>query len=193
MPVGVSLEQMHFVEVLLLCCLIDASPPISAGEQAEIDQRELAVAWEGRKPGLRLPRRGGTVTLRDFALEILDRLAAVAPLLDDTQGGYGQAVAAARDAVLDPAGTLSARVLAELEGGRRSFFDWAFGLAATQREHFLEYQFTPGRQEELEAVAAHSLAAAAARETGPEPPFAEYLAGLLASGIGAGTAARRNL
>jgi glutamate--cysteine ligase len=192
-PVGVSLEQMRFVEALLLYCLMSGSPPIQSAEQAEIDQRELAVAWEGRKPGLRVPRQGASVSLRDFALEILDALAAVAPLLDGRQGEYGHAVAAARGSVQDPAATLSARVLDGLAGGRRSFFDWAFEIAARQREHFLQHEFAPGRLAELEAVAAESLKAAAAREAGPEPPFAEYLAGLLASGVGRGPAARRNL
>jgi glutamate--cysteine ligase len=157
---------------------MSASPPITAAEQTEIDQRELAVAWEGRKPGLLLPRQGGAVPLRDAALEILDSLAAIAPLLDSGEGGHGGAVAAARAAVQDPAGTLSARVLDELGGGRRSFFDWAFELAGRQREHLLHHAFAAGRLEELRAVARESLAAAAAREAAPEPPFAEYLAAL---------------
>ena len=192
-PVGVSLEQMHFVEVLLLYCLFEASPPITADEQAEIDQRELAVAWEGRLPGLRLPRQGATLPLRNCALAILDSLAALAPMLDDRRALHGRAVDAARDAVLDPARTLSARVLDALEGGERSFFDWAYDLAVRQRAHFLRHAFAPGRLAELEAVAAESLAAAAAREAGPEPPFPEYLASLLASGVTGVRAAGRNL
>jgi glutamate--cysteine ligase len=151
------------------------------------------VAWEGRQPGLRLPYGGATLPLREAALAILDSLAAIAPLLDDEQRGHRQAVAAARAAVLDPAATLSARVLEALGGGRRSFFDWAFGIAERQREQFLRHAFAPGRLAELEAVAGESLAAAAAREAGPEPPFADYLAGLLAAGVASGPAARQNL
>jgi glutamate--cysteine ligase len=185
-PIGVSLEQTRFVEALLLYCLLGASPPITTAEQAEIDQRELAVAWEGRKPGLQLPHQGGTLPLRDAALEILDALAAIAPLLDAGTGVYGRVIDTARDAVLDPEETLSARVLDALGGGRRSFFDWAFELAGSQRELFLRHEFAPGRFEELRAVAAESLAVAAAREAAPEPPFARYLADLLASGVGDG-------
>lgn len=191
--VGLSLEQMRFVEVLLLFCLIEASPPIAADEQTEIDQRELAVAWEGRRKGLRLPRQGATMPLQNCALAILDSLAMIAPLLDDRRALHRRAIDAARDAVVDPARTLSARVLDSLEGGKRSFFDWAFEIAGRQREHFLGYEFAPGRLAELEGAARESLAAAAAREAGPEPPFAEYLAGMLASGVAGGTASRRNL
>jgi len=191
--VGVSIEQMRFVEVLLLYCLLEASPPIAADEQAEIDQRELAVAWEGRKPGLRLPRQGATMPLRNCALAILDSLEALTPLLDDRRALHRRAIDAARDAVHDPERTLSARVLDALRRERRSFFDWAFELAGRQREHFLRHAFAPGRLAELEGVAAGSLEAAAAREAGPEPPFASYLAELLASGVSRSQAARRNL
>jgi glutamate--cysteine ligase len=192
-PVGVSLEQMRFVETLLLFCLLDESPPITPEEQAEIDQRELAVAWEGRRPGLRLPRQGASMPLRSSALSILDALAMIAPLLDDRRAVHGRAIEAAREAVLDPALTLSARVLDELETGQRSFFDWASELAGRQRAHFLKSELAPGRLAELRAVAKESLEAAAALEAGPEPPFSEYLAGLLASGVDQGRAASRNL
>ena len=190
---GVSLEQMRFVEALLLFCLIEASPPITAEEQAEIDQRELAVAWEGRRPGLRLPSQGATMPLRNCALAILDSLAMIAPSLDDRRASYGRAIDAARDAVLDPARTLSARVLDALGSGKRSFFDWAYELAGRQREHFLRHEFAPGRLADLKDVAKESLRAAAALEAGPEPPFSDYLASLLASGVGGGPAASRNL
>ena len=181
-PIGVSLEQMRFVELLLLYCLLSGSPPITQIEQAEIEQRELVVAWEGRKPGLKLPREGGPVALRECALEILDAVAMLAPLLDNGSREYLQAVDAARTAVLDPGGTLSARVLAELGGGRRSFLDWALEIAVSQHEHFLRYEHAPGRLEELEAAAAASLADAAAREAAAELPFAAWLEELQASG-----------
>jgi glutamate--cysteine ligase len=177
-PAGIALEQMRLAELLLLYCLLCPSPAIAPEEQEEIDRRELAVAWEGRKPGLLLPRAGGLFSQRAFALEIVDALAAIAPLLDTGAREYSLAVESARSAVLLPELTLSARVLAALGGGRRSFFDWAFEIAAGQREHFQRHEFAPGRLAELKSVAAESLAVAAVQEAAPEPPFADYLARL---------------
>jgi len=181
--VGVSLEQMRFIETLLLYCLLADSPPIAPAEQDEIDARELIVAWEGRRPGLRLPERGAEVGLAAFALKTVEALARLAPLLDDGEAGYSQAVAAARAAALDPSATLSARVLDELRASGRSFFDWTFELAAGRRDELLGRPLAPGRLEELEALASASLSQAEAAEAAAEPPFAEFLEALESSGI----------
>lgn len=182
-PLGVTEEQARFIEVLLLHCLIDESEPISESEQLEIDQRELSVAWEGRKPGLKLIRDGNQIALHDWAADIVEELGRIAPLLDDGDRLYSQAIDNARTSAADPAQTLSARVLAELQSGKSSFFDWAFEIARKQRQYFLDYRFDSGRLAALETLAADSLTAARARESAPEPPFAEFLAAFLASGI----------
>lgn len=200
--VGVTAGQARLLELLLLACLLEPSPPISPAEQEEIDQRELAVAWEGRKPGLNLPHQGGRIALAEFAREILDRLSALAPLLDADGRGTGTdkddsaattaTLAAAAEAVRDPAATLSARVLDGLDAGRRSFFDWAFEIAVEQREQWLRHRFETGRLAELEAIAAASLQAASDLESAAGPPFAEYLEAL-AAGVVAGTDRARRI
>lgn len=178
-PAGVALEQMRLVELLLLYCLLCDSPPIGADELDEIDARELGVAWEGRRPGLKLPSRGGRETaLATTAGEILEALDALAALRDGGtgKGDYAAAVAAARAAVANPGLCLSARVLDELVEGRCSFFDWAFERASALREHYEAVEFAPGRLQSLRATAAGSLAEARRLEAADEPPFAEYLA-----------------
>ena len=189
-PGGVSAEQCRFLEVLLLWCLLTESPPIAESEQEEINRRELDVAWEGRKPGLAIPRDGRHAPLVAWAGELLDALAAVAALIDDGGGGHRAAVANARAAVADPGLTLSARVLAELGDGR-TFFDWAFARASAWREHYRRHEFAPGRLQELERVAAESLAQAAALESAEAPPFEEFLEAFVASGLTGGAPARR--
>ena len=180
---GISAEQARFVEALLLHCLLTESAPISETEQAEIGQRELLVAWEGRKPGLNVVRDGEEVDLKTWALELVDEFAAIAALLDDGDGHYVAAVGAAREAVLDPSRTLSAQVLAEIRSGPGSFFEWAFDIAREHRERFLQYEFGVGRLAALEALAARSIEDARAKETADEEPFDTFLAGYLAAGL----------
>jgi glutamate--cysteine ligase len=192
-PSGISLEQMRLVELLLLYCLISDSPPIGAQELDEIDSRELTVAWEGRRPGLGLPRDGGQAALADWAGDILEALDDLAALLDGGGQAYRAAVAAARAAVQDPALCLSAQLVDELVQGRCSFFEWACERAQALREHFAARDFAPARLDELRATAAESLEAAARLETADEPPFAEFLAAHLASGIGRKAGAARRI
>lgn len=174
-PLGIAAEQARLVELLLLYCTLSESPPISASELDEIDLREITVAWVGRRPGLKLSRGGRELTLMSWGLEILDALDALAALLDDGQGRYAAAVTAARRAVRDPDATLSARVLGELRAERQPFFDWAMARAERYRDHFLAYEFAPGRLEELRHQADESLRAAARIEAADALPFAEYL------------------
>ncbi len=118
-------------------------------------------------------------------------------MLDDGDNGgdgYTAAVAAARTAARDPGATLSARVLDELVAGKSSFFDWTFERAIAFRQELAAHAFAPGRLEALRERARASLGEAAERETAPEPPFAEYLAGHLGSATVSGARARgRNL
>jgi glutamate--cysteine ligase len=186
-PCGVTAEQARFIEVLLVYCLLAESDPITEAEQAEIDERELRVAWEGRKPGLRLTRNGEEVALKHWAGELVDTLVAVARLLDADGALYSAAVGAAREAALDPGRTLSARVLAALDSGTRSFFEWAFAKATDNRRVFLDYRFAGGRLEALEALAAKSLEEARAKEVAREAPFDQYLAMQLAEGLASGS------
>ena len=192
-PLGITEEQSRLIEVLLLHCLLVDSPPISNAEQEEIDQRELVIAWEGRRQDLELCRQGQIVPLRQWALEIIDELEAIAVAVDSDQGGYAPAVANARKAVQEPEKTISARVLAALRDGNHSFQDWVLGLAKQQRRQLLAYRFQAGRYAELEEIARKSLADAALIESAAQPPFDEFLASYLAVGANPAQRQLRNL
>lgn len=184
-PLGVTDEQSRLLELLLLHCLLSESAPIPGAEQREIDQRELAVAWEGRRPELELQRDGNPVALKQWALEVLDELDRIACALGSDREAYVEACANVRASVLDPEKTLSAQVIGALESSQMSFLQWVLERAAKRHEHFLGFEFEPHRRAELEQVARESLAEAEALETADEPPFEEYLAEFLATGIGA--------
>lgn len=190
---GLTGAQADIVELLLIHCLLSDSPPISDAEQAEIDRRELVVAWDGRQPGLELERAGRNVALAAWAGEIVERLAALATLLDDEQSRYSRAIDGIREAVRDPAATLSAEVLDALQGSGRSFAGWAFGIARRRREAWLAHEFAPGRLESLDRAAADSLAAAERLENLEQPPFESFLEEFLAQGIEADFGSRRRI
>jgi gamma-glutamylcysteine synthetase len=81
--------------------------------------------------------------LKSWALELLDQFALVASVLDGESGFYASVVSDAREAVLDPGLTLSARVLREINSGRQSFFEWAFEIAERHKERFLRHDALP--------------------------------------------------
>jgi glutamate--cysteine ligase len=158
-PVGVNQNQLRFLETLLLCCLFMDSPPIEAAEQLEIDARDLAVAREGRRPGLVLPRSGREAPLRDWGLEVLERMEPVAALLDVDGEGYVASVAAQREAIEDPEATPSARLLGDLLMRRMDFFDYMLEVARAHQDYFAALAEGSARDADLEETASASLAA----------------------------------
>lgn len=179
-PVGINQSQLRFVEALLLYCLFADSPPIDADEQNEIDRRDLAVAREGRRPGLELPERGGTRALKGWGLSVADSLGEIAAILDADGEGYVAAIEHARAALREPERTPSAALLGDLQAERATFFDYALELAHSHRDYFLGLGLGIEQERRLEDLAAESLAEAAALEHAPSPPFDAYLRGYFA-------------
>jgi glutamate--cysteine ligase len=103
-PVGINAHTMRFLDVLLLYCLVAESPPDSPQELAAIARNKLRGAQEGRKPGLKLERRGEQVTLVDWGKEVVSACEPIAQALDDARGGaaYRDALALAINDLTNP-------------------------------------------------------------------------------------------
>jgi glutamate--cysteine ligase len=180
-PVGINQNQLRVLEALLIYCLLTPSPPIDAAEQAEIDRRDILVAREGRRPGLRLPKDAGDIALRDWGLQLLDGVGEIAELLDAEHQGYASAVEFQRLALDDPAQTPSARLLEDLRQERLGFFEHALALAQSHHAYFIALPLDPDKERWLREAAERSLAEVSALEREPAPPFDVYLRNYLAS------------
>ncbi len=175
-PTGINQSQLRFLEMLLLYCLLADSPPIDLAEQQEIEHRDLTVAREGRRRGIKLVAAGRERVLSELGLEYVEQLRALAELLDVNGEGYAAAVDAARGALLEPERTPSALLLRDLEAEQASFFEHAFGLARDHAEYFRALALDPEVERGLEDVARRSLEEAARLEREQTQSFEEYLA-----------------
>ncbi len=174
-PAGVSLEQMHFLEALLMLCALHDSPPLHDRDEQEHTANKLAVAREGRTPGLRLQRAGAAVPLRDWALRLIDEMEPLCRLLDAAGGDeYSSALARQRESVLDPERTLSAQVLAGMSAHEHSFFDYALAQANAVRRTY-RAPAENARKGLLDEEAASSLARQEGIEQADAVSFDEYL------------------
>ncbi len=179
-PLGISAEPMRFLETLLVYCLLIDGPPIDDAEQAEIDRRELIVAWEGRRPGISLPRSDDSVPLNVWGRDIVHQLQPVADVLGGGDDRYLSTLNAARESFEDADRTPSARLLAELKQRGLSFFEYGLDRARSHRQHFVDRPLEPERLRELETIAEQSRAAQAELETTDQPEFGDYLRDYLA-------------
>jgi len=135
-PSGINQNTMRFIEAFLIYCLLEDSPRIGDAALNEISANHSATAKRGRDPELRLLRGGESVRLQDWSTEILNKVAAVAEVIDSGGGSYVDSVNLMRQLVEDPAATPSARVLSDLEETHSSFFEYVLALAENYSEYF---------------------------------------------------------
>lgn len=137
-PCGINQNTMRFMESLLLYCVIVDSPKLDAGELQEVASNQTATAKYGRDPEFRLSRNGDSVSIKEWADEIIDGVLAVATQIDrhDDNDSYSEAAQLMRKLVDDPDATPSARILAELEQTDSGFFNYAFEMAKNHRDYF---------------------------------------------------------
>lgn len=176
-PAGIAPATMRMIDIFLLHCLLDESPLDSPYEIAELGRNQQRVASRGREPGLKLERGGSEVLMSDWLTEILNECAPIASWLDAHEGtdAHGQALAAARAAVLAPETLPSARVLAEMRekhGGSHDAFVRAHSLRT--REHMLALPLPADVSTHMAELATESLAEQARIEAADTMPFEIY-------------------
>ena len=80
---GLSIEQMNFLQVFMHFCLFEESPHITEGEHTKINLNHHLVSLIGRKEGLKLKKYDGSeISLKSWGEEIFEKLRTIADLMD---------------------------------------------------------------------------------------------------------------
>ncbi len=140
-PLGISLETGRFLDAFLLFCALTDSPATNEAESSRNRENFSRTVKRGREPGLTLSRDDGEVSLQEWGLELLEKIAAAATLLDAAHGdsSHTAALKTQEHKLRDATATPSARVLDAIRANGNSF--GRFGLqqsaahAAAFRSH----------------------------------------------------------
>ena len=140
-PHGINSEQLYFLEVFMLFCLLQESPALTDSEIYAIDENLLLVAHRGRQPGLDIGRGDEKISLQDWASELCRSMIPVANLLDNANycENYFSSVKAQIAAVYDPDLTPSARMLADMRAHGEGFYHHAKRMS---QHHYQYYKNT---------------------------------------------------
>lgn len=176
-PLGISEEQMRFLESFLLFNLLSPSEPYTDAELIEIKHNINAVAERGRDPKLKLKRGGGEILLRDWANEIFEQISAGCELLDkDVEGfTYCSALQQQRAKIADPDLTPSARMLAEMAENKEEFYHFALRMSQQHQQWFAERPLDDDKLAGFEATARASIEKQQEIERADDIPFATFL------------------
>lgn len=181
-PMGIAKEQMHFLELFVLYCLLLPSLPISESEQEEIDHNKTAVAHEGRNPQLKLVYGGKTRLLQEWALEMTMGLKQVALCFDAKKFDYQQLIAQQIAVIKDPELTPSARMLAEMRSNKEGFYQFALRMSQQHYDYYRRMELPHEQQRLFDDLAAQSWDNQSQLEQGDKRGFAEFLQQYLQQG-----------
>ena len=175
--IGVSAEQLRFLEAFMLFCLMENSPVIADSERRAIEYNELTVALRGREPDVELQVNGAVKPLREWAGHIIDSVAVVAGALDARSGSdlYQRAVSSQRDALSDNSRLPSTQMLAAMREQELPYAKFAMQLSEKHERQYRGRRLDPETAERFAAIAANSLAEQAAIEATDDISFEEYL------------------
>ncbi|MCV2528352.1 MAG: glutamate--cysteine ligase [Candidatus Lightella neohaematopini] len=91
-PVGISKEQILFLDVFLIWCILLESPEISKNELFYINRNWNKIILEGRKPELSinifLKKNIIKLSIADFGKLLLNNLLLIAKILDSNYDGF---------------------------------------------------------------------------------------------------------
>ena len=182
-PIGVSSEQMYFMQALLISCMLKDSPMLTREQLVEFDANSVLVAHSGRAPALELSLNGKPVALQRWADDIMRDVGAVAAALDGGEGAYSSSHQQQLALLQDPDLTPSARLLAGMREAGQSYHEYTMAQARAHADYFRDLPPMPAdRWAALRAEAGESLMRQQQIEEGTQRDFDEYLADYFQAG-----------
>jgi glutamate--cysteine ligase len=176
-PVGIEATTMRFIDLFLLHCLLQPSPPDTPDEIGALGRNQQRVAARGREPGLKLERGDGEVTLVEWGAQIVDEMELLANAMDAAIGGrrYRDAWAAASRVLTQPEQLPSAHVLATMATDfDNSYVRFMRAQGAQTRNLLLSLPWSDAQQQRFEALARDSVAEQRRIEAADTMPFEIY-------------------
>ena len=183
LPMGIDLTESRFLDAFLLYCALNDSPLLTNTSCSNATSNFLSVVKEGRRPGLQLQRDGQPVDMKSWAAELLEQIAPLAALLDQSHGfdAHSTALDAQLVKVKDSSLTPSAQVLAAMAEHKESFAQFSLRQSQAHAEFFRSEPLAADEQGKFEELARTSLAAQAELEQNEVGDFDVFVGSYQAS------------
>tara|TARA_R110001592_G_scaffold86031_1_gene254038 strand:- start:44222 stop:45850 length:1629 start_codon:yes stop_codon:yes gene_type:complete len=140
LPLGISAKQVDFLDTFLTYCLLSNSPLISDEDCIRLDDNFEKVVNRGREPNLELNGPCGTISLEKWALTLIDEMAKVATILDEStiDARYRLALEEQKSKIIHSELCPSAQVLSIMKEESLSWIDFASELAFKHKSCLLK-------------------------------------------------------
>ena len=177
LPIGIDEHEIRFLDLMMLACLLEPSPPLSKDDFARLRDTQTRVAEFGRDPGLTITSgMGHECPVSRCGLELIEWLEPLAAYMDQHgDAGYCQSLSHYRIAFEDPDNTPSAKVLQQMKEHNNTFFTFAMAQAESHENYFKNYPLDPGEDTLLRREAANSHQSARQAEQDDTMDFESFL------------------
>ena len=187
LPVGIDAQQIRFLDVFLLYCLLSESAALSVTESDEIKANQQRVVREGRNPKLMLTKNGQPVAFKKAANGLLTQLQPIADLLDKAHEGqstdaindksqtHSQALIEQIAKVGNSELTPSAMMMAAGENGDE-FIDLMLAQAKLHQTYFSERGLSSAMEAQLQRETIESIQQQKLLEASDVISFEQFLA-----------------
>ena len=177
-PVGITAEQMHFLDIFLLYCLLKDSPQLSASEQTVTEQNLKKVVTDGRRRNLDIIQGGQPRLMLDWAEELFADMMPVAQYLDSAYATerYSSAIKQFYMGLLDPAQTVSGQVLNNLLAAQQDNGHFMLELSVKYQQQLANEDYQYYSEQQFTETAAQSLLQQQQIEQQDDISFEQYIA-----------------
>ena len=140
---GISLEQIHFLDVFLTFCALAPNEKLDCESQKVYENNMDEVVLRGRDPQLLLKDQNIAKSIPQWGNEIFAELSEVGKILDlayKTED-YSQAVSRELEKINDPSKTFSAQLLAIAKNKDQSLTRYTLDKAEQYRQQLLDRDY----------------------------------------------------
>ena len=173
-PIGIDLNQVLFLDVFLLYCLLTKDERPAPQETREYRKNQEIIAQHGRKEKITIFRTGIHVSLLDWAKELFDGLMEIAESLDGTYP-YSEVIQNFRVSLTQQDLLYSAKLENEMIKKNKSFFDHTLKSSMDIKNHLLSESLHKDQEKYLTKVSLKSLQDQKTIEELDTLPFEHFL------------------
>jgi glutamate--cysteine ligase len=175
-PLGITAEQIHFLDTFVLFCLLHNSPTFTLDNAMQWHNNQAIAVLQGLSPDCNLEIGDRRLSANLWAERIFDDLASVAAVLDweNPDEPHAKSIATYRQTYFSRKDLLSAQQLEILLGGK-SYLDYGLDLAEEHHLTLMNTLLPPEIQRLYEKTAQESLAAQQAMEIKSDISYEAYV------------------
>ena len=176
--IGITEEQIYFLDLLILFCFFEDSPEISEQESNEIFNNHKIVVNDGRRSNQSLVMGSLEVSIKDEAIRILDEMVEIAKFMDEVvtfedENIWMNSLEKQKNTINDYGLSLSESMLNEISNEEMSFQEYGMNISKKHREE--KKNISTNDQDILIQAAKKSLIDASDIESSQDADFEDYL------------------